>query len=195
MHRSCYVTGCTNEYYSRGLCNMHYQRVRKYGDTDGGQRTHASLEDRFWRYVDKRGPDECWPWTAKRERNGYGRIQAGGKGSPQEGAHRLSFRFANGFDPQVVMHTCDNPTCVNPAHLKAGTYKENMADMHRKGRARPGRLIGPQNHNTKLTADDVRAIRALEGSGHSAASIGRQFGVSHRAITAIWKRENWRHLE
>lgn len=193
MQRVCSVENCEKKYYARGFCNMHYQRASKYGDPSAGQ-NHAPLEERFWRYVDKRGPDECWPWLAKCERNGYGRIQIGGKGSAQTGAHRLSFKIANGSEPQVVMHTCDNRICVNPAHLRAGTYKENMADMHRKGRTKPGRRLGEDHRRAKLTEDDVRAIRANEGNGQSAASVGRNYGVSHRAITAIWKRENWRHI-
>jgi hypothetical protein len=193
LQNACLVEGCTRKYYAKGWCEMHYQRVAKYGDPHAG-RTHAPLEERFWRYVEKLGPNDCWPWKAKRSPNGYGQIQRGGKGSPQVGAHRLSFLIANGFEPEVVMHTCDNPPCVNPSHLMAGTFKENMADMHRKGRARPGRRLGVDHQRAKLTEDDVRAIRAREGSGQSAASIGREYGVSHRAITAIWRRENWRHI-
>lgn len=194
MSRCCSVSGCERKYYAKGWCEMHYQRVEKYGTPDGGVRNHAPPEIRFWRYVDKRGPDECWPWTGKTEKNGYGRFQIGGKGSPQLGAHRVSFQLNNGGEmPLVVMHKCDNPPCVNPAHLEAGTHKENTADMIAKGRKRISRALGDNNFNTKLTPDDVRAIRLRQGE--SANSVGRSFGVDHKAILAIWRGITWTHID
>lgn len=172
---------------------MHYQRVKKYGHPDGGPTTHAPPEIRFWRYVKKAGPDDCWQWTGKTEKNGYGRFQSGGRGSPHIGAHRFSLNLATGQSPPVVMHKCDNPGCVNPAHLMAGTHKENTADMIAKGRRAMPRAIGDKNYNTKLTPDDVRAIRARKGE--SANAVGRDFGVTHKSILAIWRGITWTHIE
>jgi hypothetical protein len=188
----CSVEGCSRKYYAKGYCEMHYQRVAKHGDPEGG-RTHAPPEIRFWRYVDKRGPEECWPWIGKTEKNGYGRVQIGGKGSPQIGAHRFSLMMASDGFPRVVMHKCDTPGCVNPAHLEAGTHKENTADMIAKGRRKVSRALGSKNYNTKLTADQVRAIRKRHNE--SAASVGREFGVTHKAVLAIWRGITWKHLD
>ncbi len=171
---------------------MHWMRVRAHGTTDGGPTTHAPPQVRFWRYVEKRGPDECWLWTGKTEKNGYGRFQVGGRGSPHLGAHRYSFELATGETPPVVMHKCDNPTCVNPSHLRAGTHKSNTADMIAKGRMKPGRALGANNFNTKLDADKVRAIRLRQGE--SAGSVGRDFGVNHGTILAIWRGITWKHI-
>jgi len=89
---------------------------------------------RFWKSVDKRGPDECWPWTAQLRWDGYGRFVVMRK--PQW-AHRYSWELHNGRPiPKgaEVMHSCHNPACVNPKHLSLGTHKENMEEAKRLGR-------------------------------------------------------------
>lgn len=97
------------------------------------------IESRFWKRVDKAGPDECWPWTAARMPKGYGCMGVG-KGV-MEYAHRLAFWLVHGEIPdgKFILHHCDNPPCVNPAHLYAGTHQDNMNDM--KSRGRQGRTI------------------------------------------------------
>jgi HNH endonuclease len=106
-------------------------------------RAKRSLEERFWEKVDKRGPDECWEWTGGRFGPGYGALSRDRESGPAP-AHRLSYEFAYGpiHDGLHVLHRCDNPPCVNPAHLWAGTHDDNMADRHAKGRSRgPGNPI------------------------------------------------------
>jgi hypothetical protein len=96
------------------------------------------LPDRFWPKVDKRGEDECWEWQGSRSR-GYGRILIGGaKGRPYQ-AHRIAWELTVGHrlpDSIMVLHRCDNPPCVNPAHLFLGTQLDNMRDCAAKGRTR-----------------------------------------------------------
>lgn len=94
------------------------------------------IAQRFWPKVDKRGVDECWPWTGARIPQGYGRM---GAGSPRRSlaTHRVSWELANGAtipSGMIVMHTCDNPSCVNPSHLKLGTTQDNNRDCIAKGR-------------------------------------------------------------
>lgn len=96
-----------------------------------------SLEERFLSRIEY--TEDCWIWTAGKNKKGYGQIKVSGK---QEGAHRLSFTLYKG-DPSgmIVCHSCDNPSCVNPQHLWLGTPKDNMQDKERKGRG----------HNSKKT--------------------------------------------
>ena len=100
------------------------------------------VQDRFWPKVDKHGPDDCWLWTASTDQDGYGlitvRVRVGRH--VKKRAHRLAWEWANGRKPghNKVCHTCDNPRCVNPAHLWLGTNKQNMEDAKRKGRTLQG---------------------------------------------------------
>lgn len=97
------------------------------------------LAERFWEKIDKNGPlwngTPCWVWTGARNTFGYGQIQRGA-GSGRVQAHILSWEIRTGHAPNnlCVLHHCDNPPCVNPAHLFLGTKKDNTADMTRKGR-------------------------------------------------------------
>lgn len=153
--------------------------------------------ERFWTKVDKGGPDECWLWTGAHNGRGYGQFWV----SPRlVYAHRWSWERANGCsvpDGMDVCHKCDNPPCVNPAHLFVGTRAVNLRDMAVKGRAsRHGRggVRGSTHHNARLTEADIPVIRERLASGESRESIGRAYGVTRGAIRGIATGATWRQV-
>jgi hypothetical protein len=98
------------------------------------------LADRFWQYVDKRGPDDCWPWTGRVNNMGYPMTSYTDEpGARSRGvvATRAAWFLETGSWPVAFMcHTCDNPICVNVAHLFDGDQTANMRDASAKGRLR-----------------------------------------------------------
>lgn len=131
-------------------CGSDFTRHPRDSDSQWESRAYCSISCRnkstmpvpihlrFWKHVERRGATDCWEWTGNKDGRGYGSL-SGGSGSSPVKAHRLSYELANGPIPTglVVRHSCDNPICVNPAHLEAGTQKENIHDMVVRGRANP----------------------------------------------------------
>lgn len=137
---------------------------------------------RFWEKVDKNGPlilpTRCWVWTAKwKTSEGYGRLWVNRKAAYP---HRLSFEMHNGpiESGMKVCHRCDNPPCVNPEHLFAGTTLDNAKDCVAKGR------IG-NRRGGKITPHQKAAIRGLRRSGRTIRTIAAETGWSIRTIGRI----------
>jgi hypothetical protein len=158
------------------------------------------LAQRFWEKVDKQGPSECWLWLGWKNNKGYGMIRSGRRGADVF-AHRVSYELAHGPIPtgetrmsNIIMHTCDNPSCVNPAHLRMGAPIDNTRDMIAKGREVWTRHPGEANGCAKLTDDKVREIRAAFASGSSMAALARLFGVSDVTVSRTISRRNWAHV-
>jgi hypothetical protein len=108
----------------------------------------------------------------------------------------VAFELVHGLIPAglVVMHTCDNPECCNPAHLQAGTQQKNIADMHAKGRAGDCRNFGEKHGMAKLSDTDVRCIRLLRSCGAIQQHLADAFGVRQNQISRIVRSENRAHI-
>ena len=145
---TCSVDGCDRPLKALGWCHPHYSRWRAHGDlrldVPMVRRARGTKRDPFWSRVDRSGgPDACWP--VLNAGDDYGRVLVG---SRRVGAHRVAWEMAHGPIPDgmVVMHGCDNPPCVNVAHLSLGMQLDNIADRVRKGRsargaANPGKAV------------------------------------------------------
>jgi hypothetical protein len=121
----CSISECSDQHAGLGYCRRHYKRFRRYGDPLG-TRTIIPADVRFWAKVDKRGPGECWNWTAGLTAQGYGGFHPAKHET--ELAHRWSYRAASGsLEPGLVIdHLCRNRTCVNPEHLEQVENLENL---------------------------------------------------------------------
>lgn len=151
------------------------------------------VEERFWEKVDKTGPNGCWLWTSATVL-GYGVFWLDGRNMK---AHRLAFELLVGTIPEgegyhgtCVCHHCDNPLCVNPAHLFLGSVADNAADCSRKFRKNPGE----QNHKAKLTDANVVVARLEHQLGASVRGLARKYGVDKSTMAAVLYRKTWRHL-
>lgn len=157
------------------------------------QKTYSEAEPRFWKYTAKGVETECWEWMgAKRKRSPYGMLSVAGS---VVAAHRLSWEIHNGPIPpgMHVLHSCDNPSCVNPHHLSIGTHAENMADRGAKGRA--NHIVGNAHHKSKLTDDDVRAIRAFARRGISGCHLAKLLAMDKSTIYDVIARNTWNHVD
>jgi hypothetical protein len=145
---------------------------------------------RYFAKVDKRGPDDCWPWTASRYRNGYGQF---GVSKTQRSvlAHRFGYELLVGPIPpgQRVCHTCDNPPCQNPAHWFLGTAADNSADMVAKGRTNPAR--GDRHGSARIGATDVLVIRQRHQAGDPLRDIAADYGLSISYTSAVATGRRW----
>lgn len=99
-----------------------------------------TIEERFWSKVLMIPFSECWLWTGWHDADGYGKLAIPSPSRSQLLAHRVSWEIHHGPIPagKCVLHRCDTPSCINPAHLFLGTQADNMRDMHAKGRGRNG---------------------------------------------------------
>jgi hypothetical protein len=147
---------------------------------------------RFWRHVDIKGHDECWPWLGYRiPKSGYGTVTFRGKTTT---AHRAAYILATEEDigDDLIMHECDNPPCANPSHLRRGSQKDNIRDMHSKGRAGDYRNFGENNGRCIVTDVEIEQIRALYGTidetGYwGLVRVGALFGVTATTVCGILK--------
>lgn len=158
-------------------------------------RIDANLKKRFWKKVDRLGPDECWVWSASTNKSGYGRIGVyDGSIMRPKIASRISWLIHNGPIPDglFALHKCDNPPCVNPAHLFLGTNQDNMDDMRLKDR-QPAK-VGSKNGESRLSEDDVIKIRLMLMDGMTLRSVANSFSVSISTIHRIKHRESWSHV-
>lgn len=151
---------------------------------------------RFWSHVDKRGPGECWEWKLSRNPKGYG--QFGGHLANGKQWMCLASRYAYfshygiSGTPLLVLHSCDNPPCCNPAHLRLGTVQDNSDDMV----CRERNERGSEHHQAKLTEQAVQVLETMWRSGlYTQAQLAEHFQVNQSQISRAINRRRWKHVD
>jgi hypothetical protein len=172
------------------MCYAHHKRVAIHGDPQA----HIPIKrlgepQRFLLNALVFEPDECLLWPFARTSAGYAHLWLGGSVVL---AHRYVCKRTQGPPPPgkpMALHTCaaGHLGCIAPRHLKWGDHLDNMADKVADGHSRKGE----NGTATKLTEEDVRAIRSAKGTQRE---IARRFGVEQTNISAILRRKTWTHL-
>lgn len=191
----CIVDGCDGEHKAQGYCRVHYDRLLAHGDPRGDIPVRASPgEPMDWLLAHANHDDAgCLPWPYARDSKGYAQIHLPDGRKVQ--ATRVMCAEVHGEAPtpeHQAAHGCGNGHggCIHPAHLRWATVVENHADKIEHGTS----IRGEQQHNAKVTRDQVLAIRAMAGSV-SQAAIGEMFGISQTSVGKIIRRKNWAWLD
>jgi hypothetical protein len=151
--------------------------------------THAEI---FWSKIEK--SEGCWLWTGGTNDKGYGKYHPAHGGSIY--AHRFVYELLKGKIPagMQVMHSCDNPRCVRPDHLRVGTPSENMQDSVAKGRHRYvlPQILGPERApNRKLSWKNVVWLRKPSEREESHQQIAERYGVTRETVSYAIRRASW----
>ncbi len=154
----------------------------------------------FWSKIDRRASNECWPWIAGKEKSGYGKFSMWPYGIFI--ATRVMYKLSKRRDPFPlnVLHRCDNPPCMNPAHLFRGTDQDNADDRTRKDRAYKVKVHeharGERCRHAKLTATIVRKARRLRKKGFTYDQLVKhlRLDVSSHAIRDAVIGFTWKHV-
>lgn len=137
-----------------------------------------SVAERFWSKVERTGPGECWIWTGARDSYGYGYLWVGDR--LRKASHVALYLATGEWPTDKVLHTCDNPPCVNDAHLFEGSQLDNIRDAVAKGRhGSPPRKLSIQK------AHEIRARHVRNCRTNGVRALGRDYGVSRATIYRI----------
>jgi hypothetical protein len=151
------------------------------------------VQERFRSYVGVTTSAGCILWTGCINKNGYGIISDRTASGRNILAHRLAWEIENGPIPDglLILHECDNTICINIAHMRIGTHKENSEDSVSRNRQARGERSGV----AVLTEAIVRAIRARHAEGGvSQGQIAREFGTIQQQVSRIINRVIWKHI-
>jgi hypothetical protein len=149
--------------------------------------------------INKNLPDilnenHCWIWNGTKDKNGYGIISHNKKLFK---VHRLLYEihYAEPLKSLHCLHKCDNPSCVNPLHLLAGTNLDNVRDKVNKGRCYTGYQKGESNGSSKLKDADVIVIRKLyKSKNYTTIKLGKMYKVHRSTISHIVNNKTYTHL-
>lgn len=191
MAKVCSIDDCIRVVHAKGYCQMHHKRWWSHGDplsTINAPRD-MGMRERFERIGWDVTETDCWEWRGGRDDRGYGQFRAPGKSwIASRAAHHIY--NASIPDGMLVRHKCDNPPCVNPSHLEAGTTADNIEDKVSKGRQSKGVDI----YTNKLSVEQVLSIKRQLAAGGKTGRIAVAHGVSPATISDIKVGRTWAWL-
>jgi hypothetical protein len=164
-------------------------KARKLGFDVPKLKTGVKQPD-FWSMVEKKSESECWLWTRKLNKWGYGRFRKNGFNAM---AHRIAYEltFNKNIDGLIAMHICDNPKCCNPNHLVLGSHADNQADKFKKNR----QAKGENNGQSLLTKEKVlEARKKYKNGGFTYQQLANEFGVSKDTMQKAIRGIYWKHI-
>jgi hypothetical protein len=179
----CTVENCCNPVTNRlrGLCRAHYARYRRYGDPNAGNTLYGAPERFLQDVVLKENGSGCLIWPYARMQAGYGVIRRNGTAKY---VHIIACEARHGPKPQgrfEAAHSCGNPACCNPQHLRWATPRENQLDKWRHGTM----IMGKRHPFTKFSDAEILQIVSLRGVKGPTA-VARQFGISQAYVSQLW---------
>jgi hypothetical protein len=142
----------------------------------------------------------CWIFTGALNEAGYGIVGTGGRGQPNDRAHRITYRHYCGEIPEgmLVCHECDTPSCCNPDHLFLGTHKDNTQDMIRKKRNSPPpknyHVVGSVHPKAKLHESQIPVIRDMYKQGVTQQILANMYGVARQTISKVVNHKRFNHV-
>lgn len=155
--------------------------------------SHEHLTNRLINGITINETTECWEWQKHKNNHGYGKLTVSGRGAY---AHRLAYKLWVQPIPEGmnVLHTCDNPSCINPNHLSVGTQSDNMKDCYQKGRAKitPQSFKGTENPAAILNDAQVLSIKRLLSKGWTQKEIALRHGISQAQVSNIKRGLQWK---
>ena len=163
-------------------------------------RTTTPVVDRVLEKIVRIPFSGCWVFMGATNGFGYGIVGTGGRGAPNDRAHRITYRHFCGEIPSgmFVCHRCDVPSCCNPDHLFLGTNQDNVRDMISKGRNSPPprnrHVVGSVHPGSKLTEDQVVHIREAYSRGVKQKDLAQQYGVVHQTISKVVNNRRFKHV-
>lgn len=205
----CIHEGCCEEVYGYGArgadvsitkyCRKHYRWLKERGTLEPPRNLKGTLEERFWHKVEKSNIFKCWEWLGPKNGKGYGVITAPPTEKNKRGkallAHRVSYEIDTGTtipNGEIILHICDNPSCVNPHHLTMGSQSENIKDAFDKGRKIQPILTGENNPKSKLTAEQAKYIK--DHPEMRLIDLADMFGLSPNCIRGVRIGRTWKDI-